>query len=1433
MCLLFAEGGRMPLFPRAFWVGHRCATVLFLGLLSVPAWAIPSPDLLINFSASAAQLLGVLSVMVGGVAYSAGNKPGYRTERRQSWRWVFRGAWIGLLVSVSLNIFQYTRQVDEENRRLRLNLIRGSVEEGKQVGDVSLKTLSFSQQLQHPLGVSTQQLARWLNTGRPLNLIDIREPEEVEKGRIAGSWHIRYPDLRRHPEKLLKPGARTVLMCFSGNRSSELCEEFNRQGYACNFVVGGYEKWIAENRPLAMANGRSPKELRDLPDFPNKTVLLKTDEVIHQITDNNALFVDVRYPGDFERGHLPGAVNLPIRMLPSGELEAKLKALPKNRPIIAPCYDKRSCFYAQILGIRLSRLGYEFLGRYSLPHEFFLPKAAKAHVAQWIKARQGRSLLDWVAGPLEAGLLKLRASLGSLVAGIAVVVLILRLAFMPWTLKAERDQLMQRRLKEDVSAIKQRFKDDEPQANRSILKLYRRHGLTPGRNMAVSLAQIIIFLVLFQVVQRVAEQRPEAFLWIQDLGQPDPTRILPAAVGVALFGYLMATASKRNGRWTILYGVFAAAIGALAWHLNAAVNGYLLFTIVLISLHGFMARWRFRREREPEKTPPSAFPEPAGQDPGIVPLSKAHFYRGSGNKAIRLGQMMSAGLPVPDGFVLTDTLLGTLEKGKPWPQTMLSKMRHLYRRLWCEQVAVRSSGVNEDGAQQSYAGVFESKLGVKWDDLQSAIGEIRGSFTSGRAGAYAGNQEEPGGIVVQKMVPAEYAGVLFTEHPTTTGCMLVEMITGVGEALVSGAATPKGFRFGRLSGQLWEDQSPPIDLKPLLALGRRVEALYGRPQDIEWAYAQGKFYLLQARDITVSIADRDSVEAERRRILDMISVAGGGDPVLIQNELSELLPRPTPLSLSLMERLWAPGGSTDMACRILGIPYDVDEDSPPMLVTCFGALYINQEESRRRSGKGPGAATAFRLSRGAQWIERDFREHFLPRFRHQMRLHEALDLGVFSRDELLTLLREWTEAFVTETYVQAEVINVAADFYWKTASRQLTREGLAPACYLVADATTVVQQAMEMLPEIREGKRNLEDFLGLFGHRAPNDYELSQPRYREDASMVEALLGRAGRHSSASSPPLPAGKVLRMTVDRARRFQVLKEEAKHDCLRQLANLRLLLVEIGQRFGLGDEIFYLSLSEVLKLKHRQIAENALGLAAERIIQAQQWHSMSLPAKLSVRKIETLGLDIQLTKESTSELSGIRVAGEGDIVGPVQVIRNPGDIDTFREGHILVARFTDPTWTPLFARAKGLITEVGGWLSHAAIVAREYNLTAIVGAEGSTRLLNDGEVVHLSGDGRIKKISDRRRERRVPTGLPLRVIQGGKVLQAKLSDLSRSGARIQGVAGLHPGETLDMGLDILGKTVSAEVVRKTDQGELGLRFLQPLPELPLEALSRQAA
>ncbi|MCK5623393.1 MAG: hypothetical protein KAJ11_13940, partial [Alphaproteobacteria bacterium] len=384
----------------------------------------------------------------------------------------------------------------------------------------------------------------------------------------------------------------------------------------------------------------------------------------------------------------------------------------------------------------------------------------------------------------------------------------------------------------------------------------------------------------------------------------------------------------------------------------------------------------------------------------------------------------------------------------------------------------------------------------------------------------------------------------------------IEMVSGLGAAIADGTATPDAYRVGRYSGRLVGEDAPPIDLAPLVALGRQLEALFDAPQDVEWAYRDGRFLILQSRNITALSRTQTAnmkefvQERERRRLLDLCADAAPDEPVFVLNELSELLPRPTPFSLSFMEALWQPGGSTDLACRALRIRYDVEENGSPFVTSVFGALYVNRREEKRRLKRGMGFLTNLRLTRMAEKLERDFRDDFLPEFHHEIRVYEAVDESRLKTDELFVLLDHVCRRFVTVNYVQAHIVNIAANFYVSLAERQLTKHGLSPAAYLGQMPATVVTQAMSLLPEIRSGTQHIDSFLDLFGHRAPTDYEFADPRYMEDPALVEQLIANASNSPAAAKQEQGLGalignQALGLCVERAGRFQGLKEEAKH------------------------------------------------------------------------------------------------------------------------------------------------------------------------------------------------------------------------------------------------------------------------------------------------
>lgn len=1297
--------------------------------------AIPSPDLVLNLFASAGQVLGLLTVAVGGAAAAARRKtrgtapaPG---SRRLTWAW----GGLCLLTGVAFLLYHLGVQ-DADNRRLRTNLFRSSVEAGQKVGDTSLKTLSFSDQLEHPAAWSTEQLAAALAGGQPLNLIDVREPEEVERGRIASSWHIRYPDLQHGREGLVVPGARSVLVCYSGNRSSELVEQFRAEGIECYFVAGGYEKWLAEGRPLELGELGSRTELRELPPFPNGDVLLDTPEVETLVQERGAIFVDVRYPEEFAADHLPGAINVPLRKLLSAEVDAAIAALPRQ-PVVVPCYDKRSSFYALILGLRIHRAGGEFAGRYTVPHEYFVPGRSRGHVAAWEEARAGLTPIGMVERVLATGLAALQSLTGSLALAILLLVVLLRGGFAPLSWKVDADQWVRRMLRPQESALRARHADDPVRAQRAIAELHRRHRLTPGRNLAVSMAQLLLFLVFFGVVQDAAlaagggDTGGGALLWLPGLDVPDPQLVLPILVGVLMAAILLV------GPWSRIRAVTAVAGGALLVALTlglpAGANLYLVLSLAWIAVQAVLVRRAVTGGRRVRR---------AG---AVVALRDADQVPAAGNKAARLGRMMRAGLPVPDGFVIP---------AGDGPATLSTSVRRAarraVRRLRAERVAVRSSGCNEDGDQKSYAGVFDSVLDVDPHELDTAIDSVLASMHSDRARAY-GEEDERGGVVVQSMVPATWAGVLFTRHPAAAGSMLVELVEGLGDRLVGGEVTPRTIEFTRTGGDRLSGDEPPLDLAPLLELGRRAESLFGTPQDIEWAFAGGHFFLLQARDITVGAGAGDSPtavrERERARLLDAVRGAAPDEVVYVQNELSELLPRPTPFSLSFMSSLWAPGGTVDLACRSLGVPFAVAEDAPDHVVGAFGALFVNRREEKARLQRELGILGSFRLARSAGAIEREHRESFAPALERRMRVLDAVDPGAMDLGALFELWRDVHREFTTSTYVEAERINIVADYFVKSASRLLQRRGLEPARVLADLPETVVHRAFELLRTDAADDREHEEFLQLFGHRAPHDFEFAEPRYAEDPAGLAELAQRMSRHRDAvAAPAAPTaharlGRLLELRVARARSFQVLKEDAKHLAMRELAILRRLTLAIGDRLGLGQRVLSLTPGEVDELATSGVDAEVLATIEAREFAAEAFEEIDLPVSITVEDLETLRLDggaVIPRVEQPGTIRGQRVAGGRDVIGRVRVLRDAAGIAAFQPGEILIARYTDPTWSPVFPLAAGLVTEVGGWLSHAAIQAREYGLAAIVAAPGAMRAFETGDVVRLGVDGTVERI-----------------------------------------------------------------------------------------------
>lgn len=1400
--------------------------VFFFALPAAPALAIPTPDVLVNVFTGLGQTLVVAGGALAGLVASVVRRR--RAGGASSRSSVFAPAALAALAaSLLFNAYQCREAEVERTNRLSRNLVRSSKQDGQIVLDVSLKEMPMSEQVKHPLGVTTDEVEELLREHPETFRLDVRETEEYVMGRIEGAVHMRFPDAMEDPSILAGRDRVPILFCYSGNRSGELAQEFARRGIDCRFMIGGYEKWYQEKRPLA--ENRLVEGPRDIEDYPGKNVLLDTAEVEALAAEGDVVFIDPRYPGDFAAGHLPGAINIPLRKLLTDEIPAYLDRVPKGKRLVGVAYDKRSSFYSLLLGSKLSKLGHEWLGRYTLPHEYMPPKPVPP--------------VDAEPGPLTAALFAalafLDARTGSAAAAILLLVVLIRLALLPVTVLAERSESAARRARGEVESLRTRVAA-VALFRKERAKLLRARGVRPGYALAAGLLQIAAFVVLADALAgaKPIEGRPALFV-VPDLSKPDPTGLLSAAIAILASAQMLLT-GKFQGRRGLAAVLFLGALFfAITLPLAAALDLAVAANVAISVLHVGVFRAIEARAARPRGKNGRLRPAPPS---GIVPLFGAHLYGGVGPKAARLSVLNEEGLPVPDGFVLTEAFFGR----EPNSAASRRDLLRAFDRLGRKRVAVRSAAMAEDGASRSFAGVFESILNVERDGLEAAIAGVAASFRSERAADYAGADDVVPCVLVQEMVPATCAGVAFTRHPSHPEEVLVEAVDGLGESLVSGRCEPRRASFGRRSRRVVEGE-PAWGFEParLVELALECERVFdGRAQDIEWACADGALYVLQSRDVTADALARDGdaaiLERERRRLLERLDGARAGSTPLRREAFAELLPFPTESSLSLLERLLGPGGPAEAARRKFALPYAAEE-ARGALVTAFGRLYVDRPALERLFPEPRGAArvlalrTAIRCVRARETAAREWRETTGPRLEREIRVEKCRDLARLSAEDLGAVLESRLDAFLSRHAAAAEEINVvtayqAAEFGARREADASKPVGLVGA----AGVDSVTGRGEALLRDVAFGRRPLSDYLAEYGHRALCDYELAAPRFSEDPTPVLEMARALATGGEGTRAAEPRGEATD-DDDARRRLEelcALKETSRHHIVRWIALLREAIREIGVRRGLGDTVFHLSIDEALALARGERQSELSSLAAARAREFAAFRGFAAAdaeAELGIVEIERLGRSSAAPHGTPGALRGTCVSGGEPATGRVVVLRPGGRLDGFEPGDILVAPFTESSLAPLFRRAGGLVTEVGGVLSHAAIVAREMGLLAIVGVRGAIRELKTGDLVRLELDGSIRVLgSERRRHSRVERELPVLFRRGGDwALSGRSINVSESGALVDAeiAIGAPGGGPLEVKLDGLA-SVRASVVRSETQGGrtlTALAFESPAPDL----------
>jgi pyruvate,water dikinase len=748
--------------------------------------------------------------------------------------------------------------------------------------------------------------------------------------------------------------------------------------------------------------------------------------------------------------------------------------------------------------------------------------------------------------------------------------------------------------------------------------------------------------------------------------------------------------------------------------------------------------------------------------------------------------------------------------------------------------AVRSSATAEDRPTASFAGQQDTYLNVVGPAaILQHVRRCWASLFTERAVTYrqlggVDHREVHMAVVVQRMVFPRAAGILFTADPVTSNRKVasVEASFGLGEALVSGLVNPDVFtvRDGEVvtraiavkrravhasptGGTREQAIDPGQREQPVLTdeqvvrlarLGRRIEARFGRPQDIEWCLAGDEFQIVQSRPITTLFPIPESGDGENHVYLSV------GHQQMMTDAMKPLglsfwqLTTPAPMAeaggrlfVDVTQRLASPTGraallevfgksdplTVDALRTILerddfvrplpdegspgplagGAPAPIETD--PAIVTEL----IGQSEASVAA-----AARDIRTRSGTallEFIQTDFQE--LKRILFDRRSHQVF----MSAMEATWWLNERLEAWLGEKN--------AADTLTRSAPHNVTSEmGLAlldladvirPHPDVVAFLRQVEDESfLDELPRLaggREARDAIEAWLDSYGMRCVGEIDITRPRWSEcPATLVPVILGnitnfepgesrrrfeQGRREASEKERELlerlrarpngerEADETKRM-IDRVRAFIGYREYPKYGMVSRYFVYKKALLKEAERLVRTDvlrereDIFYLTFQEL----HEVVRTNRVD---DQLIDRRKDAFRSYQALTPPRVLTSDGEDVagayRRDDVPAGALVGLPVSA-GTVEGRARVLL---DLDraVLEPGDILVTPYTDPSWTPLFVAAAGLVTEVGGQMSHGSVVAREYGLPAVVGVVDATRLILDGQRIRVHGtDGWVE-------------------------------------------------------------------------------------------------
>lgn len=855
-----------------------------------------------------------------------------------------------------------------------------------------------------------------------------------------------------------------------------------------------------------------------------------------------------------------------------------------------------------------------------------------------------------------------------------------------------------------------------------------------------------------------------------------------------------------------------------------------------------------------------------------------------GGKAWQLAQLRQLGLPVPGGLVIAAASFPQVESqgdaqggggmAADIPAKTLEALREaLASRNWLDRpLAVRSSAVGEDSAKASFAGIHRSCLNVRGlDQLRKAIAEVYASLHSPAAVAYRRklNLDQTGAaaamaVIVMPLLPAVASGIAFTCDPASgrDDRMVVHAQWGLGESLVSGQAAGDEYLFAEdalddhwtlldrtrgnkaikaiarpeggtemaatsvaEAGDFVLSSPQALELAEL-ARDAAIALDFARPfYDIEWVWDGERFWLTQARPVTVRprytyaalqhqpaywtrgntcevVPDPLSAIdwSNSRKLVNGLLTQGyalAGYPGLPGAQRAGLFGGRLYLELSLLQ--WECFDALGVPPKAVNALVGGEQPEIVLPAQTFGdrtarwlrlGRYALRSPARRRKGM---QAVERAMAEAALWRKQPLPEdaaglkaEIIRRFHAGRGAVDLFFLQGSGGAGLSMLVEHLDKCFPGEGHALAAALlaggesSVTARQSYDLLALAHSRKDSVPGLSDGGQDSEVYAFSMEN----KEFCRAYDEFLERYGHRGIYETYFRNPRWREAPQYLDPLLKQL---AEVDEPALQARQQaavaeamarIRRNVPFWKRLFILhlagvareecnqREAARSALVAYMEPERQALLAAGRylvrqgALAQEEDVFQLMLSEILRALDGEIPPSGMkARTEERKRRFAQWSQETPPDLLvepAVGNLGNLGYPGQPVQDGGQEaplpLGGGSSAanasnpakpshdaqryqgiptGTGRARGRACVVRHPSQGHKLRPGDILIAHSTDPGWTPLFLSAGGLVVETGGYLSHGAIVAREFAIPTVVNLPGILDRLKDGDMVEVDG------------------------------------------------------------------------------------------------------